>query len=155
MFSENNVSRKRWCISCHLLNAVSSCQRSSVSPYECSPGQHVHVVVLRRVGGTLEHVQHPLSDQETTCKYATKKGEFLIWGEINLVFHYYCSVKVLNVRPAMLMEETNAAARARLSGRVEGVRPPPIRTRPPTAVKPDRETPAKKLPPITSPTPGF
>lgn len=42
----------------------------------------------------------------------------------------------------MLMEETKAAARARLSGRVEGVRPPPISTRPPTAVSPD--THAKK-----------
>lgn len=44
---------------------------------------------------------------------------------------------MLNVRPAMLMEDTKAAARARLSGREEGVRPPPISTSPPTAVKPD------------------
>lgn len=42
------------------------------------------------------------------------------------------------VKPAMLMEEMKAAARARLSGRVLGVRPPPISTRPPTAVRPDR-----------------
>lgn len=41
--------------------------------------------------------------------------------------------------PAMLMEETKAAARARLSGIDEGVRPPPISTRPPTAVRPDRK----------------
>ena len=40
-------------------------------------------------------------------------------------------------RPAMLMEDTKAAARARLWGRLEGVRPPPIRTRPPTAVRPE------------------
>lgn len=45
----------------------------------------------------------------------------------------------MNITPAMLMEETKAAARARLSGRVEGVRPPPISTRPPTAVRPERE----------------
>lgn len=37
----------------------------------------------------------------------------------------------------MLMEETKAAARARPSGKEEGWRPPPIRTRPPTAVRPD------------------
>lgn len=44
----------------------------------------------------------------------------------------------------MLMEETKAAARARLSGRVEGVRPPPISTRPPTAVSPDTHIQKKK-----------
>lgn len=37
------------------------------------------------------------------------------------------------------MEETKAAVRARLCGRLEGVRPPPIRARPPTAVRPDGE----------------
>ena len=45
----------------------------------------------------------------------------------------------MNITPAMLMEETKAAARARVSGRLEGVRPPPISTRPPTAVRPDGE----------------
>lgn len=44
----------------------------------------------------------------------------------------------------MLMEETKAAARARLSGRVEGVSPPPISTRPPTAVSPDTRKKKKK-----------
>lgn len=38
------------------------------------------------------------------------------------------------------MEETKAAVRARLWGRLAGVRPPPIRARPPTAVRPDGET---------------
>lgn len=37
----------------------------------------------------------------------------------------------------MLMEETNAAAKASVSGSEEGVRPPPISTRPPTAVRPE------------------
>lgn len=37
----------------------------------------------------------------------------------------------------MLMEDTKAAVRARLSGRLEGVSAPPIRTRPPTAVRPE------------------
>lgn len=45
---------------------------------------------------------------------------------------------VFEGKPAMLMEEIKAAARARLSGRVEGVSPPPISARPPTAVRPDR-----------------
>lgn len=36
----------------------------------------------------------------------------------------------------MLMEDTNAASSARDSGIDEGVRPPPISTSPPTAVRP-------------------
>ena len=45
----------------------------------------------------------------------------------------------------MLMEDTKAAARARLSGRLEGVRPPPIRTRPPTAVSPENHRQRRKI----------
>lgn len=63
---------------------------------------------------------------------------------MNLVLYCYICVQVLNFKPAMLMEETKAAARARLSGREEGVRPPPISTRPPTAVRPERKEHLKK-----------
>lgn len=41
-------------------------------------------------------------------------------------------------RPAMLMDDMKAAARARDSGNDEGVRPPPMSTRPPTAVRPEQ-----------------
>lgn len=45
----------------------------------------------------------------------------------------------------MLMEETNAAAKASVSGSEEGVRPPPISTRPPTAVRPEAHNRATRF----------
>ncbi len=68
-----NVSWKTESASCHLLNAVTSSHWGSIPPNECSPRQRIQVVVLRRVSGTLEHVQHPLGNQKTTCMPTEKK----------------------------------------------------------------------------------
>lgn len=56
----------------HLLDVVSSLQRCTVASHEHASRKQIQVVVLRRVGGTLEHVQHLLSDQETTWREAEK-----------------------------------------------------------------------------------
>lgn len=120
----------------HLLNAVSCSRWGSVSPDECSPRQNVQVVVLGRVSWTLEHVQHPLSDQEATLN---KKTCFILpHGQyISALNASFFSLEVFEDEPAMLMEEIKAAASARPWGRLEGVRPPPISARPPTAVRPE------------------
>lgn len=53
-------------VSSHLLNIVSGGNRGSITANKCSPRQRIQVIVLRGVSGALEHVQHPLGDQETT-----------------------------------------------------------------------------------------
>lgn len=68
-----NVSGMKIYLSCDLLDVVSSSHWGSISTNKGSPRQHVQVVVLRRVSGTLEHVQHPLGDQETTCIHRKRK----------------------------------------------------------------------------------
>lgn len=125
----------------HLLDVVSSSHRGSVPPNKCRPRQHVQVVVLWRVSGTLEHVQHLLGDQETTCVSTHTHTRFHTTGQKLIFTIYFMTVfeRAIKVRPAMLMEETKAAASARPSGRLDGVRPPPISTRPPTAVRPAGE----------------
>lgn len=50
----------------HLLNVVSRVQGGGVASNEDAPGQQIEVVVLWRISGTLEHVQHLLCYQETT-----------------------------------------------------------------------------------------
>lgn len=64
---ETNLSEMTWCASSHLLDAVPSSHRGSISSNKCSPRQQIQVIVLRRVGGAFKHVQHPLGDQKTTC----------------------------------------------------------------------------------------
>lgn len=50
----------------HLLNVVSRLQRGGVASDEHAARKQIQVVILRRISGTLEHVQHLLSHQEAT-----------------------------------------------------------------------------------------
>lgn len=50
----------------HLFNVVSRLQSSSVASDKDTTRKQIKVVILRRISGTLEHVQHLLSHQETT-----------------------------------------------------------------------------------------
>lgn len=50
----------------HLLNVVSRLEGSGVASNKDTSRKQIKVVILWRISGTLEHVQHLLSHQETT-----------------------------------------------------------------------------------------
>lgn len=50
----------------HLFDVVPRLQSGTVAPEEDAARKQIEVVMLRRISGTPEHVQHLLSHQETT-----------------------------------------------------------------------------------------
>lgn len=50
----------------HLLNVVAGLQGSGIAANKDATWEQIEVVVLWRISGTLEHVQHLLSHQEAT-----------------------------------------------------------------------------------------
>lgn len=58
----NNIEAMR----SHLLDVITALKSHPVTSNKQTSRQKIQVVVLRRISGALEHVQHPPSDQETT-----------------------------------------------------------------------------------------
>lgn len=50
----------------YLFNVVTALKSDPITPNKQSSWKKIQVVVFWRISGPLEHVQHPLSNQETT-----------------------------------------------------------------------------------------